>query len=205
MRCQFDSFQAQKHCKGYNLKQNATSLIGKLGVATAEGRAPRLVVDSSVCGLNARCVIPKRSTLPTAKEIIRCYPLRECQKALQSFSIDVKAAHKRIVLHPAEQGLVGFSLDNRLFFYWVTPFGAVFSAFWWARAWEVFSFEFFITSSLVQPCRFSLCGRFSIFHGGQHDASFRSPGMHHVPTPGYPNQLEKDGSEFLHWLHWLAV
>ena len=65
------------------------------------------------------------------------------------------------------------------------------------RAWEVFSFDF-SSHHLVQPCRSSLCGRFSIFHGGQHDASFRSPGMHHVPTPGYPNQLEKDGSELLH-------
>ena len=188
MRCQFDSFQAQKHCKGCNLKQNATSLIGKLGVATAEGRAPRLVVDSSVCGLNARCIIPERSTLPTAKEIIRCYPLRECQKALQSFSIDVKAAHKRIVLHPAEQGT--------LFLSSYTIWCSIFSFLVGAPGRS--SPSIFSSHHLVQPCRSSLCGRFSIFHGGQHDASFRSPGMHHVPTPGYPNQLEKDGSELLH-------
>ena len=49
------------------------------------------------------------------------------------FSVDVKAAHKRIVLHDQEQGLVGSTLDGRLFFYRVTPFGAVFSAHWWAR------------------------------------------------------------------------
>ena len=49
------------------------------------------------------------------------------------FSLDVKAAHKRIVLHPDECGLVCFSLEGQLFFYRVTPFGAVFSAFWWAR------------------------------------------------------------------------
>ena len=49
------------------------------------------------------------------------------------FSLDVKAAHKRIVLHPDEQGLVGFTLNDRLYFYRVTPFGAVFSAHWWAR------------------------------------------------------------------------
>ena len=107
--------------------------IGKLGVARAEGRAPRLVVDSSVCGLNGRCIIPERSTLPTAKEVLRSYPLRNCQTPLLGFSLDVKAAHKRVVLHPEECGLVGFSLEGKLFFYRVTPFGAVFSAFWWAR------------------------------------------------------------------------
>ena len=107
--------------------------IGKLGVARSEGRAPRLVVDSSVCGLNGRCINPERSTLPTAKEVLRSYPIRNCTKNLMGFSLDVKAAHKRIVLHPAECGLVGFSLEGQLFFYRVTPFGAVFSAFWWAR------------------------------------------------------------------------
>ena len=107
--------------------------IGKLGVARSDGRAPRLVVDSSVCGLNGRCIIPERSTLPTAKEVLRSYPLRNCQRNLMGFSLDVKAAHKRIVLHPDECGLVGFSLEGQLFFYRVTPFGAVFSAFWWAR------------------------------------------------------------------------
>ncbi|CAL1127580.1 unnamed protein product [Cladocopium goreaui] len=107
--------------------------IGKLGVARSDSRAPRLVVDSSVCGLNGRCIIPERSTLPTAKEVLRSYPLRQCHRNLMGFSLDVKAAHKRIVLHPDECGLVGFSLEGQLFFYRVTPFGAVFSAFWWAR------------------------------------------------------------------------
>ncbi|CAL1165786.1 unnamed protein product [Cladocopium goreaui] len=111
--------------------------IGKLGVARSDSRAPRLVVDSSVCGLNGRCIIPERSTLPTAKEVLRSYPLRQCQRNLMGFSLDVKAAHKRIVLHPDECGLVGFSLEGQLFFYRVTPFGAVFSAFWWARLGEL--------------------------------------------------------------------
>ena len=50
------------------------------------------------------------------------------------FSLDVKAAHKRIVLHPDEQGLVGFTLNDRLYFHRVAPFRAVFSAHWWARS-----------------------------------------------------------------------
>ena len=107
--------------------------IGKLGVATAEGRPPRLVVDSSVLGLNGRCKIPEKSTLPTAREIVRSFPIRGTNKCLSGFSLDVKSAHKRIVLHPDERGLVGFSLEGPLYFYYVTPFGAVFSATWWSR------------------------------------------------------------------------
>ena len=104
-----------------------------LGVAHTNGHAPRQVVDSAVCGLNGRGIIPEQSMLPTAKEILRRFPLRQNQRPLQGFSFDVKAAHTSIVLHPEAQGLVGFSLAARLYFYQVTPFGATFSAFWWAH------------------------------------------------------------------------
>ena len=107
--------------------------IGKLGIAHSDGRAPRLVLDNTICGLNPRCWVPERSTLPTCKDILRTFPLRDFQGDHVGFSLDVKAAHKRIVLHPDEQGLVGFTLNDRLYFYRVTPFGAVFSAHWWAR------------------------------------------------------------------------
>ena len=83
--------------------------------------------------MNPRCWVPERSTLPTCKDILRTFPLSEFQGDHLGFSLDVKAAHKRIVLHPDEQGLVGFTLNDRLYFYRVTPFGAVFSADWWAR------------------------------------------------------------------------
>ena len=52
---------------------------------------------------------------------------------LSGFSWDIKRAHKRLVLHPEERGLVGFSLDGELYFYLVTPFRATFSASWWSR------------------------------------------------------------------------
>lgn len=107
--------------------------IGRLGIAHSEGRAPRLVVDNTVSGLNPRCQVPERATLPSCKDIIRTFPLRNFQGDHLGFSLDIKAAHKRIVLKEEEQGLVGFSLENRLFFYRVAPFGAVFSAHWWSR------------------------------------------------------------------------
>ena len=107
--------------------------LGKLGVALSEQRPPRLVVDNSICGLNNRCVIPERSTLPSAKDVIRSYPIRETQSDIMGFSLDIKSAHKRIVLKQSEQGLVGFTMDGRIFFYRVCPFGASFSAAWWSR------------------------------------------------------------------------
>ena len=107
--------------------------VGRLGVATSDSRPPRLVVDSSICGVNDRCVIEERATLPSAKDVMRCYPLRRCSQPLCGFSLDIKSAHKRIVVKESEQGLLGFTLQNQLYFYRVCPFGATFSAFWWQR------------------------------------------------------------------------
>ena len=114
-------------------KYPAGIALGRLGIAISEGRDLRLVVDSSICGLNAGCHIPERSTPPSAKDVCRCYPLRGGSTDLMGFSLDVKAAHKRIVLKESEQGLVGFTFQNKIYLYRVCPFGAVFSAAWWSR------------------------------------------------------------------------
>ena len=120
--------------------------VGRLGVAYSDSRPPRLVVDSSVCGVNARCHIPERTTLPTAKDVIRCYPLRGSNAELAGFSLDIKSAHKRVVIRTEEQGRLGFQIDGKLFFYLVCPFGATFSAFWWKRVggWILRFFHLFI-------------------------------------------------------------
>ena len=80
-----------------------------------------------------RCQVPERSTLPSAKDIIRSYPIRGSSADLLGFSLDIKSAHKRIVIKDSEWGLVGFTLDDRIYFYRVCPFGATFSAAWWSR------------------------------------------------------------------------
>ena len=112
---------------------NGDISIGRLGVATSDSRPPRLVVDLSVGGLNQNCTIPERSTLPSAKDILRCFPLRDSSDDQLGLSIDIKSAHKRISIRPTERGLVGFSWQGDLFFYRVCPFGATFSAHWWSR------------------------------------------------------------------------
>ena len=70
---------------------------------------------------------------PRPKDILRTFPLRDIQHELGGFSIDVKAAHKRVVIHESERGLLGFSHGVQLYFYRVAPFGAIFSAHWWGR------------------------------------------------------------------------
>ena len=107
--------------------------IGKLGVATSPSRPPRLVVDSTICGLNRNCLIPEKGGLPSAKDAIRCYPLRSSSCTLWGLSIDIKSAHKLVKLRSTERGLVSFSWKGKIFVYRVCPFGASFSAHWWGR------------------------------------------------------------------------
>ena len=118
--------------------------IGRLGLALSDHRPPRLVVDSSICGLNSRCSIPERTTLPSALDVLRAYPLRETKETLVGFSLDVKAADKLVVIRQEERGLLGFILDGKIYFYKVAPFGATFSAYHWTRV-ESFILPFFIT------------------------------------------------------------
>ena len=163
--------------------------VGKLGIATSDSRPPRLVVDSSICGLNSRCVIPEKSTLPSAKELIRSFPLRGSSQLLSGFSLDIKSAHKRIVLHPEERGLVGFSLDGELYFYLVTPFGATFSASWWSRlgGWLLRTFHGLIW--------FSHCGMLYVddflYYDITDDACDGCHAFHFLPNHTDSNQLEK--------------
>ncbi len=100
--------------------------VGRLGVAFSESQPPRLVVDSNVCGVNDRCKLPERTTLPSAKNVLRCYPLRNNPHDLAGFSLDINSAQKRVVVK--SQGLLGFQLGGSLYFYRVCPFGATFSA-----------------------------------------------------------------------------
>ncbi len=98
-----------------------------------DSRPPRLVVDLSIGGLSQQCFIAEKSSLPSAKDILRSYPIRNSSDDQLGLSIDIKSAHKRVAIRPSERGLVGFSWQNRLHFYRVCPFGATFSPHWWSR------------------------------------------------------------------------
>ena len=64
--------------------------IGKLGVAISDSRPPRLVVDYTVCGTNPNCNIQEHQHLPSAKEVQRCYPLREHSEERGALGLDAK-------------------------------------------------------------------------------------------------------------------
>ncbi|OLP89621.1 hypothetical protein AK812_SmicGene28887 [Symbiodinium microadriaticum] len=68
--------------------------IGKLNIVMAEGRDPRLVLDSTVCGLNPAVHLPEHVALPTASDVQRSFLAQDCYASLVALSLDFKAAHK---------------------------------------------------------------------------------------------------------------
>ena len=108
--------------------------LGKLGVVHADNRDPRLVLDSTICGMNGRCHLPEKQRLPNLRHISfflsSCPPL---QDEWQGASIDIKAAHKRMLIREDERGSLLFKFDGRLFAYRSAHFGAKTSAWHWGR------------------------------------------------------------------------
>ena len=107
--------------------------VGKLSLVKAEGRDPRLVLDSTICQVNPLCRIPEAVTMPTVQEVRRSFQPQDPRGAYISASIDFKAAHKRVKVHDTEQGLLLFAFNGTLWRYVVCHFGAEFSAYWWQR------------------------------------------------------------------------
>ena len=108
--------------------------LGKLGVVHADNRDPRLVLDSTICGMNGRCHLPERQHLPNLRHISfflsSCPPLQE---EWPGASTDIKAAHKRMLIREDERGSLLFRFDDRLFAYRSAQFGAKTSAWHWGR------------------------------------------------------------------------
>ena len=96
-------------------------------------RKPRLIVDTTVSGTNPSVTIPEKYSLPGVQDVINATPLRGSGTELAGFSLDIRAAHKTVRIHPDDQGLLGFQADNQLWFYRVAPFGGSFSAHWFQR------------------------------------------------------------------------
>ena len=83
--------------------------LGKLGVVCADNRDPRLVLDSTICGMNGRCHLPEKQRLPNLRHV--SYFLSTCpplQEEWQGASINIKAAHKRMLIKEEEKGSTAF-------------------------------------------------------------------------------------------------
>ena len=107
--------------------------LGKLGLALSDSRPPRLVLDSTICGVNPQSRIPEKASLPTARDVVRSYPLRGSNRKISGVSFDVKSAHKQMAVHPRYRGFLCFKFQGQIYYYKVCPFGAVVSAHFWSR------------------------------------------------------------------------
>ena len=107
--------------------------VGKMNIVHSDGREPRLVVDDSICNTNALCHVNESYSNPTLASVRAAFPLRGDPRPLGAFAMDIKAAHKSIRVRKSDQGLLGVQAGGRHFFYQVCPFGATFSALWFAR------------------------------------------------------------------------
>ena len=77
--------------------------------------------------------MPEKSCLPSLGDIRSAFPLREDAEEVSAFSADIRSAHKTVRIRGKDQGLLGFRQQERLLFYQVAPFGAVFSSHWFSR------------------------------------------------------------------------
>ena len=114
-------------------RRYAHTAVGKLGLVLAEGRPPRLVVDSSISGVTDATHLPNRSANPTLLDIRRCLPLSDARERLVALVLDVSKAHRRLKILPADQGLLCFRHRGRLYQCKTLNFGARASGFYWAR------------------------------------------------------------------------
>ena len=79
-------------------EQCQRTAVGKLGVVIAEGRSPRLVVDSSISNVTSNTVIPSHMTLPRIPDVIDCAPDTMARQQMIQLTLDVSKAHSRILI-----------------------------------------------------------------------------------------------------------
>ena len=90
-------------------------------------------MDPSISGVNPSCHLPERLLLPGLGDVRLAYPLRGCTSEVAAASLDIAAAHTTVHIRSSEQGLLGFCVRGKYYFYKVAPFGGSFSALWWQR------------------------------------------------------------------------
>ena len=113
--------------------------IGKLGIAKQQPDKPRLVLDSTISGLNPQSQksIQEKCSYP------RIFHLQHCvngntEKPCTFLNLDVKSAHKRIKVKDKHQGLLAFQFRDRVYHYKVLHFGGTCSAYYWTRLAAIF-------------------------------------------------------------------
>ena len=78
---------------------------GKLSVVKSEGRPDRLVGDGSISNANHRCRILEKVSMPSLYDHQQfCSRIQDEQESWDHFGLDIKSAHKRILVHPSQHG-----------------------------------------------------------------------------------------------------
>ena len=113
--------------------------IGKLGIATQQPNKPRLVLDSTISGLNplSRQAIQEKCSYPNISNLQRCIP-SALTHPCKFLNLDAKSAHKRIKVRPEHQGLLAFRFQDVVYHYQVLHFGGACSAYYWTRLAGIF-------------------------------------------------------------------
>ena len=108
--------------------------IGKLGIASQQPNRPRLVLDSTISGLNpaSNKAILEKYSYPRLSDLQSCFP-STTRRPNVLLNVDVKSAHKRIKVRKEHQGLLAFRFRDKLFHYKVLHFGGSCSAYYWTR------------------------------------------------------------------------
>ena len=79
--------------------------VSKIAVVTAEGKDPRLVIDATSAGVNPSCSFPERVQYPSIRDISNTMAdYYACNsEPLWAITLDVKAAHKRVLVSESMQ------------------------------------------------------------------------------------------------------
>ena len=108
--------------------------IGKLGISSQQPDKPRLVLDSTISGLNpvSQQSIQEKCSYPNLHHLQRCVS-PSIKEPYQFLNLDIKSAHKRIKVRSEHQGLLAFMFKDKVFHYQVLHFGGTCSAYYWTR------------------------------------------------------------------------
>ena len=110
---------------------------GKLGIVSVPGKEDRLIGDSSVSHANHKSKIFEKQEMLSLHDIAE-FCNRHRDEKWMAFSLDISKAHKRVKVHPDEQGYSIFSVvcedgATRWFVYKTCHFGCSWAAYWWSR------------------------------------------------------------------------
>ena len=177
--------------------------VGKLGLVLAEGRSPRLVVDSSISMVTSNTAIPNRMLLPKVSDLCHAAPLRPALQDIVLLALDVSKAHRRILIHPDDRGLLCFHAGDELYQSVTLNFGARASGWYWGR---IAGLMVRLVHHLLPPthCVFQYVDDMLLWLDACPDLGF--DGHADFPLPGHPYELEEstDGQPgHVDWLVYL--